>query len=549
MSEKRKGSHKPMLAPESQTHRRRERAKQLSAIKRDGALAKRRRSLEPSSVAMAADEEAPSTAAAEYTEAELKEALAGLAGPPAGALPHLAALRKMLSSEEDPPIQAVIDAGAVPRLLALLEHPDDRYKLDAVRCIANIGSGDRHATSHVLDAAPALIALLHAPSPALVEDALWALGNIAGDVQTSRDVLSAQGAVPAITRVLAAQTRHAATRSSAPLAAVAAWALGNLARGEGASALPFGASGAFAPLVALLGVAPGAGERGENAAAEAAWALAFLTAREDACVEQLLGLGVVPALVDLLARGTQDHSSAKESAAAVAAMTPALRTLGNLAAGPDAWVAQLLSQPKFLPSLAQVVASQDPTHHAMVKEAAWLVSSLVGGHASCRDAVLAAGFLVPTLDLLRSGQFDLQREAARAVWNIVADAANSAGAQQALQAVTAEPGVLAAFVALLRVPDMETVAVALSYVRLVCERVPEGSRAVERAGGLEAIDELHYGPVDPAISAQAAAIVDKFFGEDYEEDSTAQPAAPAPADIGHGMGRGKHLTEPAWMHK
>ena len=43
-----------------------------------------------------------------------------------------------------------------------------------------------------------------------------------------------------------------------------------------------------------------------------------------------------------------------------------------------------------------------------------------------------------------------------------------------------------------------------------------GPQLVEASGGLEAIDELHYGPVDPAISSEAAILVDRFFGDDYE---------------------------------
>jgi hypothetical protein len=84
------------------------------------------------------------------------------------------------------------------------------------------------------------------------------------------------------------------------------------------------------------------------------------------------------------------------------------RSLGNLAAGPDDWVVELLKQEQFLPCLAAIVTSQDAEHHALVKEAAWAVANIAGGHPNCRDAVVAAGFMAPLLDLLRSGQFDIQ---------------------------------------------------------------------------------------------------------------------------------------------
>jgi Armadillo/beta-catenin-like repeat len=191
MSEKRKGQHKQGLL-ENQTERRRGRAAENRAAKREGALAKRRRSVD--TAVTGTDElveggEAHSTY--EYTEAELAEAVKGVCGSAASALPHLTNLRKILATE-DPPVQEVIDAGVVPKLLLLLEHADDRYKTEAVRCIANIASGDKHHTSHVLDGAPLLLSFLSAPSAALQEEALYAIGNIAGDTQECRDMLIAQ---------------------------------------------------------------------------------------------------------------------------------------------------------------------------------------------------------------------------------------------------------------------------------------------------------------------------------------------------------------------
>jgi Armadillo/beta-catenin-like repeat len=191
MSEKRKGQHKQGLL-ENQTERRRGRAAENRAAKREGALAKRRRSVD--TAVTGTDElveggEAHSTY--EYTEAELAEAVKGVCGPAASALPHLTNLRKILATD-DPPVQEVIDAGVVPKLLLLLEHSDDRYKTEAVRCIANIASGDKHHTSQVLDGAPLLLSFLSAPSAALQEEALYAVGNIAGDTQECRDMLIAQ---------------------------------------------------------------------------------------------------------------------------------------------------------------------------------------------------------------------------------------------------------------------------------------------------------------------------------------------------------------------
>lgn len=70
------------------------------------------------------------------------------------------------------------------------------------RCLTNIASSCSRHTRTILDAAPQLISFLSAPNPALQEQALWALGNIAGDSGDFREMLHANGALLPILRLL-----------------------------------------------------------------------------------------------------------------------------------------------------------------------------------------------------------------------------------------------------------------------------------------------------------------------------------------------------------
>lgn len=70
------------------------------------------------------------------------------------------------------------------------------------RCLTNIASSYSRHTRTILGAAPQLISFLSAPNPALQEQALWALGNIAGDSSDSREMLHANGALLPIFRLL-----------------------------------------------------------------------------------------------------------------------------------------------------------------------------------------------------------------------------------------------------------------------------------------------------------------------------------------------------------
>ena len=86
----------------------------------------------------------------------------------------------------------------------------------------------------------------------------------------------------------------------------------------------------------------------------------------------------------------------------------------------------------------------------------------------------------------------------------------------------------------------------------------------------QALDDLHYGPVEPSLARAAAHLVDTYFGDDYEGDTPAQGGAPPeafvfgaapppPGGFSFGAppaqplppapaGRGAHLTRPAWMN-
>jgi hypothetical protein len=148
------------------------------------------------------------------------------------------------------------------------------------------------------------------------------------------------------------------------------------------------------------------------------------------------------------------------------------------------------------------------------------------------------------------------------VWNLVADG-------RLLEQVARTPGVVRAFVHLLRVPDMSVVRIALSFIAKLCSMLKDGALIVEKAGGIEAIDELHYGDVDASLSHEAAAIIDRYFGEDYQGEqeaymnsnsinsntgfATAQGVSAAAQQqqqqaLPH-LGRGRAVVMPAWMNR
>jgi len=116
----------------------------------------------------------------------------------------LRALRKLLSKETDPPIQEVINAGLVNRLVEFLELPAAHAALtyESTWALTNITSGSSEQTQSVIKAGaiPKLVKLISSSNLDTSETAIWTLGNIGGDSAECRDLVINGGALERIAK-------------------------------------------------------------------------------------------------------------------------------------------------------------------------------------------------------------------------------------------------------------------------------------------------------------------------------------------------------------
>eukprot|EP00936_MAST-01D_sp_MAST-1D-sp1_P001927 g1927.t1 len=355
---------------------------------------------------------------------------------------------------------------------------------------------------------------------------------------------------------------------------IATWTLANLARGRTTPARAFAAAAPFCFSFSGDALVIGQGadvikslvcimaEGKLAAAAEAAWALSYLTARtnEDDVVHFALAAGLAPAIATRLATplpvgphavralatlelepevGTACADAMAEPTCAHKekdahmqlqhlVLTPTLRCLGNvLCAGATSppCRAAIAAEPRIGAALLSILghatsASYDSCvlHHGMLMEAIWACGGAGAVAAADSPAGLGVlGALVAVLCIAR-GRFghDLAEVAAHATANVLGDPATPAVA--VVSAVHA--GVLPPVLELLSssVSDLALIRALLGLVERALCADESAVDITEAAGGIDALENVQYRemgagcPEAPQLQRWAGCLVDKYWG-------------------------------------
>ncbi|KAJ6243067.1 importin alpha [Anaeramoeba flamelloides] len=405
-------------------------------------------------------------------------------------------LRIMISGdEEDPPIDELIDSMCVAYLLEFLEDDNDpELQFESAWVLTNVASGNSLQTQFLVDfqGIPAFIRLLSSPNENVLDQSIWALGNIAGDCVAYRDEILDFGVFPKLLEIVQTVKQKSIIKNTI-------WTISNLVRRNPLPPLKI-TQEAFPIFTSLIQ------DSDYEIQKSAFWGLNYLSTGEYENIQVIIESKILPILLNSLE--TQELNDL---------IMPSLLILVNITSGQEHHTQTFINEGG--------IGSVKPyfTHRLKKyrKEACLIISNICAGTHSQIDAIIDNGFLDPMIEMIKNDQSSIKKEACFALTNIV-----ECGNLKQLNLLLSKQ-MLVPLCNLLNTIDDEVNRLILRAIEKLLEIETETknqknnssiSQIIENIGAKDQIELLTASKISN-ISKKAVLILNKFYNYEIEDNS------------------------------
>lgn len=314
-----------------------------------------------------------------------------------------------------------------------------------------------------------LIKLISSHELDVIEQAIWGLGNIAGESSKIRDMVIRDGAVEPISAVLDQSP------PGTSLVRNASWALSNFCRGRPPP--EFDLVQRAVPSLAKVLIE----NDNEDILVDVCWAMSYLSDGGEERIPVILQTKVLPRMIQLLGH----HN--------MAICIPCLRALGNVVTGSEEQTQYALDH-GALHALNQIIYHKKRT---VRKEVCWTISNITAGSSRQIQSCIELGLIDKLINLLINDELEIRKEAIWAVSNCT-----SAATKEQYHYLV-ERGILKGLCSMLGLKEARVLAVALEGIENILN-IGEQHYMVngenqyalvfEQEGGIDKLETLQLHP-------------------------------------------------------
>ncbi|UXI14919.1 ankyrin repeat domain-containing protein 27-like [Sarcoptes scabiei] len=391
--------------------------------------------------------------------------------------------RMLLSSNNNPPIDKLIEAGILPALIDALRYSEaSNLQFEAAWALTNIASGTAIQTRKVVDegAVPLLIQLLESQNENVSEQALWALGNIIGDGPDLRDYVLENGILNRLLNIL---NQH----SSPSFLRNLSWVIVNMTRNKDPPLRCDVLNTILPMLYTLLTVS-----QDTIVFIDVFWAISYITDHGNDRIQKVIDSDIVKIIIPYL-----EHEDIK-------IQTPALRVIGNIVTGTDEQTQFVLDLEvlKFFPMFLSHKKEK------IIKEALWFLSNITAGRMDQIQTLIDHDLLPKVIKHLSEGVYQLQKEASWVISNMTLN-----GSQEQVEYLLNQD-VIEPICRMLVAKDNQILQILLEALLRIFQFCPDKQQSIadtiEKCGGLDIIEALQEHE-NEQIYKLAFEIIDKYF--------------------------------------